>query len=315
MLEQNFYLKRLLELKNNFSVKIISGVRGVGKTTLLKAFAKNLRSEGVAEDEIIFLDCAADERFKNFQTLYEFVEARTLEAERFFLLIDEVDGVEESEKAINALFVGTLGADKNILPKLLRGMTYEIMFDFIGKNSLRQAGLFHTLMKILAQNVCGTISLIELIDRLNCKAVTLKSYLNCSAGLFQRIPRFDIKEAEFIKSGEKIYCIDNGLLCALAEVDEKFLPENAVYVELLRRGFSVSNGKFGVMNINFVAKRGDEKIFIQVLPPDNSISVRKITRPLRALPADAEKILITPNPEKNFGGIKNVTLHDFLLNV
>lgn len=375
MLEQNFYLKRLLELKNNFSVKIISGVRGVGKTTLLKAFAENLRSEGVAEEEIIFLDCAADERFKNFQTLYEFVETRTLEAERFFLLIDEADSVDESEKAINALFVGapaeiyvtassemfiekisallpdncdvlkiyplsfteytknfseaealsnylhfggmpgTLGANKNFLSKLLRGMTYEIMFDFVGKNSLRQAGLFHTLMKILAQNVCGTISLIELIDRLNCKAVTLKSYLNCSAGLFQRIPRFDIKEAEFIKGGEKIYCIDNGLLCALAEVDEKFLPENAVYVELLRRGFSVSNGKFGVMNINFVAKRGDEKIFIQVLPPDNSISVRKITRPLRALPADAEKILITPNPEKNFGGIKNITLHDFLLNV
>ena len=50
------------------------------------------------------------------------------------MLIDEVDGVEESEKAINALFVGTLGADKNILPKLLRGMTYEIMFDFVGKN-------------------------------------------------------------------------------------------------------------------------------------------------------------------------------------
>ena len=58
-----------------------------------------------------------------------------------------------------------------------------------------------------------------------------------------------------------------------------------------------------------------EKIFIQVLPPDGTISVRRITRPLRALLSDAEKLLIMLNPEKNFGDVKNITLHDFLLNV
>ena len=88
--------------------------------------------------------------------------------------------------------------------------------------------------------------------------------------------------------------------------------ENAVYVELLRRGFKVNSGKFGAMNISFVAERDDKKIFIQVLPT-SGVSVRKCTRPLRALPEDAEKLLITLKREKNFGKIRNITLQDFLL--
>ena len=373
-MEQNFYLKKLLELKNNFSVKIISGVRGVGKTTLLKSFAEKLRSEGVAEDEIIFIDCAAEKRIRNFQTFYESVETRTFELEKFFLLVDDIDYVAECEKAINALFVGapaeiyvtassemlaekisallpencdvlkiyplsfaecagkissedilenylhfgglseSLGADEKFLPKLLRGMTYEIMFDLIEKNSLQRAEIFRLLMKKFAQNVGKTISLNKLLSELDCSINTFRNYLSCGSVLFKRIPRLDIKAEKFLTFGEKFYCVDNGILCALAEVDETILIENAVYVELLRRGFKVSNGKFGMMNISFVAERGGEKIFIQVLPT-SGVSVRRATRPLRALPDNAKKFLITLKREKNFGDIKNITLRDFLLNL
>ena len=54
-------------------------------------------------------------------------------------------------------------------------------------------------------------------------------------------------------------------------------------MELVQRDFSVSVGKFGVMTINFVAERGDETL------------------------------LISMKPVKTFGGVKNITLHDFLL--
>ena len=377
-MEQNFYLEKLLELKNNFSVKIISGIRGVGKTTLLKTFAEKLRSEGVAEEEIIFIDCTTDERLRNFQTLYEFVERQTFELEKFFLLVDEIDRVAECEKAINALFVGlpaeiyvtvsseafvekicallsdncdvlkiyplsfgeyakhfpaedalqnylrfgglptTLDANEKILPAIMRGAVYEIMFELVAKNALQRAEVFEALMKIIAQNVGKITSLNQLFEPLkniNCSINTFRNYLNCGAGLFKKIPRFDIKAGSFFCIGEKFYCVDNGILRTLApKVDENILIENAVYVELLRRGYSISSGQFGTMNITFIAERDGKKIFIQILPT-SGISVRRITRPLRALPAEVEKVLITLKREKNFGDVNNITLRDFLLSV
>ena len=377
-MEENFYLEKLLKLKNNFSVKIISGVRGVGKTTLLKNFAEKLRAEGVAEDEIIFVDCATEERPKNFQTFYEFVAAQTFEREKFFLLVDDFDRVAEGEKAINALFAGapaeiyvtvsteafvekisallpencdvlkiyppafseyvkfssaedslenylhfgglpaTLGADEKILPTLLRGLTYEIMFDLLEKNSLQRAELFRLLLEALAQDAGKLTSMTRLANRLinfSSSIYTFKNYLSCGASLFQKIPRFDIKAGKFLTNcAQKFYCVDNGILSALAQkVDKTILMENAVCVELWRRDYLVSSGEFGAMNVTFVAERDGKKIFIQVLPT-SGVSVRKATRPLRALPADAEKFLITLKREKTFGDVPAITLREFLSN-
>lgn len=371
-MEQNFYLERLRELQNNFSVKVIVGIRGAGKSTLLKTFAEQLKSEGVAAEEIIFIDCEENPRLKNFQQLYELVAERTGDLEKFFLLIDDIDRVDECEKTINALFVSapaeiyltgsnetlaekisallpencdvikmyppafaacvenfptesdalkrylkfgglpvTFGADENILPKLLRSVAYEILYDIAEKNSLSDLGYLRRLTKFFAGNAGKTFMFKDIVENNPPK---FRNFLDAliMAGLFRKITRFDIKANEFIKGGEKFYCADNGILAAFAEVDETTLIKNAVCNELLRRGFAVNSGKFGAMNINFVATRGNEKIFIQVLPPN--VSIRKCTRPLRALPEDAEKLLISLTPVKSFGGVKSITLRNFLLN-
>lgn len=369
-------MEKLLKLKNNFSVKIISGVRGVGKTSLLKNFAEHLRAESVAEDEIIFVDCSAEDRPKDFQAFYEFVEAQTFEREKFFLLVDDFDRVAEGEKAINALFVSSpaeiyltvsseafaekisallpencdalkiyplsfveyvkfssaedalkiylhfgglpaaLGADEKFLPKLLRGLTYEIMFDLLEKNSLQRAELFRLLMETLAQNAGKPTTMTSMANRLikfSTALSTFKNYFACGASLFRKIPRFDIKTEKFLPGAEKFYCVDNGILFALnPKADENILIDNAVCVELWRRGCSVSSGKFGAMNITFVAERDGEKFFVQVLPT-SGLSAQRATRPLRALPADAKKVLITLKREKKFDGVTNITLRDFLL--
>lgn len=369
-MKQNRYSDKLLGLKENFSVKIISGVRGAGKTTLLKNFAETLKAQG---EEIIFIDCEENPQLKTFQQLYEFVDAETAELNKFFLLIDEIDRVDEWEKAINALFAGApaeiyvtgssdslaekisvllpdncdvlkmyplsfaeyekispsedalqnylhvggmpaaLDADKN-----LRGLAYELLFDIAEKNYLSDCGLLRTLVKYLARNVGDTVNVVNYFRGLgenNPRKV--RNYLNVvlDSGLFKKLPRLDVKTNNFMTGGEKFYCVDNGILSALAEVDEATLMENAVCNELVRRDFEICNGKCGTMNINFVATKGDRKIYIQVLPPDNSVTVRRITRPLRALPDDAEKLLITFKPVKEFGGVKSITLQEFLLNV
>lgn len=373
---ENFYPERLLELKNNFSVKIIVGSRGVGKTTLLEDFTERLRSEDVPAEEIIFVDCAANSSLRNFQTLYDFVVSKTSEFEKFFLLLDDIDCVVDCEKAINALFVGTpaeiyvtcssgrlvekisvllpnncdvlrmyppsfteyaknfsaseeslqnylqfggllrnFDIDKKILPALLRGMTYEIMFDLVEKNSLQRAELFRLLMKTLAQNVGKVISQKKISGKLDWWGKPLRTYLSCGDDLFKGISRFDIKSGSFLVGGEKFYCVDNGILSTFApETSKSTLIENAVCIELLRRGYKLSCGKFGMMNVSFVAERDGRKSFIQVMPVDGSISARRCSRPLRAIKDDAEKIFITLKPEKISGDITNITLRDFLLN-
>lgn len=376
------YLEKLLRLKNNFSVKIITGILGAGKTTLLKDFAENLKASGVADNEIIFFDCAADERPNNFQQLYNLVIKRTATLEKFFLLIDDIDRVTESEKAINALFVGapaeiyvtvssdafaekisallpencdvlkiyppsfaeymkifpedtanalqrylrfgnlyiTRGADEKFLPIILRGLTYEIFFNVAAKNSLQKADVFAQIIKLIAQNIGKKINLTELLkilqaDNRSFHRNSLKNYLSFIDEFFIKVPRLDIKTGKIFSHCDEIFCADNGLLNALRNFigDDTPLIENAVCIELLRRGFKVSRGVFGEMNVSFVAERNDEKIFVQVLPTDGSITPRRITRPFRAMPDDIEKILISMEPVKATGA-KNITLQDFLIN-
>ena len=371
-MEQNFYTDKLFGLKENFSVKIISGLRGVGKTTLLKNFAASLQAEG---EEIIFIDCEENPQLKTFQQLYEFVDAKTADLEKFYLLIDEIDRVDEWEKAINALFVGApaeiyvtgssqklaekisellpencdvlkmfpmsfadyekiypsknalenylhfgampavLDADKNFAPKILRGLAYEIIFDLVEKNPVSDASLFRMLIKFLASNVGNSVSVIEFFKSIGeYNFYRTKNFMSVvlDSGLFVKVPRFNIKANNYLVGGEKYYCADNGILSGLAQVDEKIFMENTVCNELLRRGFAVSTDRFGTMHINFRATKDDKKIFIQVLPPDGSISARKITRPLRALPDDCEKILISKERIKNPGGVQCITLKEFL---
>ena len=365
-MNQNFYLKRLLELKDNFSVKVIAGACGVGKSTLLKAFAEHLSAEGVDHAEIIHITCAADGRLKSYRDLYGLVAERTADLERFFLLVDDVDRVAESEKTINALFAGepaeiyvttssgvlvekisallpdncdvlkiypppfdgteddlqrylrfgslpvTSGVDENILPRILRGAAYEMLFDIAEKNPAVDAGLIRVAASFLAQSVGKPVNFKGAGEN-NLRKLKLSLHAVTDSGLFVKVPRLDVKSGNVLGGGDKFYCVDNGILRALAPtIDEAATIENAVCVELLRRGFEVFSGKCGAMNITFAATRGNGTIFIQVF---SDMSVRRATRPLRALPDDAETLLIARNLVKSFGDVKAVTLRDFLLNV
>lgn len=373
------YLNQLLQLKNNFSVKIISGMNS---SVLLKKFAETLQAEGVASEEIIFIDCAAEVRLKNFDQLYNLVAERTAELEKFFLLVNEIDRVADWEKTINALFVGepaeiyvtgssyslaekisallpencdvlkiyppsfaeyaknfqtddsatTLqnflhygslplasGATEKFLPIILRGSVYEIMFNMLTKNYLRNAEFFRKTVELLAENVGTATNLNRLSEILisqnhTANFKTYMSYFELCEGLFVKIPRLDIKLGKIAVVPYKFYCVDNGLLHALinfAAIDETTLIENAVCIELLRRGYNVSFGRFGKMSVNFVAERGDKKIFVQVLPMDGSITPRRITRPLRAIDG-GDKLLISMNREKISDGVQNLTVQEFL---
>lgn len=349
---------------------------------MLKSFAETLQAEGVASEEIIFIDCAAEVRLKSFEQLYNLVAERTAELEKFFLLVNDIDRVADWEKTINALFVGapaeiyvagssyslaekisallpencdvlkifppsfaeyaknfpaeaaattlqnflrygslpvTIGMPEKFLPIILRGIVYEIMFNMLTKNVLSNAELFRKAIELLAENVGTAMNFNRLADNLtnrghSTNVTTAASYFELCEGLFVKIPRFDIKLDRLTVRAYKFYCVDNGVLCALrdfAAIDETTLIENAVCIELLRRGCNVSFGKFGAMDVTFVAERGDKKIFVQVLPTDGRITLKRITRPLRAIDG-GNKLLISMNHEEIPDGVQNLTVQEFL---
>ena len=107
MLDNAMYLEKLINFKDNFSIKIITGMRGIGKTTLLLMFADTLKNSGVPSEEIIYINFEENEEITDFQKLYEFVNEKIIYMEQAYLLLDEIQRVKGWEKAINAFFVGS----------------------------------------------------------------------------------------------------------------------------------------------------------------------------------------------------------------
>ena len=107
VLNNELYLEKLIKFKDNFAVKVITGMRGVGKTTLLSMFADTLKNSGVPSEEIIYINFEENEEINDFQKLYEFVNEKIAYLEQAYLLLDEIQHVKGWEKAINAFFVGS----------------------------------------------------------------------------------------------------------------------------------------------------------------------------------------------------------------
>lgn len=100
------YLNVLLNLRRNFSVKLITGFRGTGKLELLQMFADHLKSEGIVDEQIIFINFETTEDYSDFQKLYSIVNKKIEGIDYAYLIFYGIHRVKGWEKAINAFFLG-----------------------------------------------------------------------------------------------------------------------------------------------------------------------------------------------------------------
>jgi len=109
--------------------------------------------------------------------------------------------------------------------------------------------------------------------------------------------------------------IRNGLI-GFRNDDYGFTLENVVFLELLRRGYEVSIGKLGSLEVDFVATKPDKIVYYQVTASmlDSNVQRREL-EPLRRIKDNHEKVVLSMDktPVSDFGGIRNVNLLDFLL--
>ena len=107
MIKRNLYINAILPFINQPQIKVITGIRRSGKSSLLRLLEEEFKNRGVEENCILFINL---ESFKNkhltqASTLYEFVESKITSKNKYYLLLDEIQEVNEWEKAINSFTV------------------------------------------------------------------------------------------------------------------------------------------------------------------------------------------------------------------
>ena len=106
MIQRQDYLNKLIELKDKDFIKIITGIRRCGKSTLLELFIDYLKNNGIEENQIIHLNLEnPDFNFENYKELYDYIKSRLNKDKKNYVFIDEVQNVDKFQKAVDGLYI------------------------------------------------------------------------------------------------------------------------------------------------------------------------------------------------------------------
>ena len=158
-------------------------------------------------------------------------------------------------------------------------------------------------------------------SRKNVAGKTVDKYISMlrSAFIFFSVGRYDVKGKQLLKTLGKNYIIDMGfrnMLLGYRDADRGHIIENIVFLELIRRDYRVYIGKVGETEIDFVAEKPNDKLYIQVTESMQSPETRdRELKPLRMIPDNYEKIVLSMdrNYINSYDGLKSLNLIDWLL--
>ena len=389
------YLERLRNLRHKKLIKIITGIRRCGKSTVLEMFRDELLSEGVKKERIIFINFEDFEyrALRNSDSLYSFIKER-LTSEMNYIFLDEIQRVENFPDVVDSLYIKKnvdlylTGSNSSLLSSeiatLISGRYVEIKMlplsfkEFVKATNQTanlssayrqyvQTSSFPYVIELLKtpqeinsylEGVYNTILVKDIVDRkritdtlilksvtqflfdnigleLSSKKIadtltsnsrksdskTIEKYVSALEESFivYRADRYNIKGKEYLKSLEKYYAADVGLrnfMLGKKAMDVGHILENIVYLELLRRGYSVYVGKIDAFEVDFVAQNQNGNTYIQVAAGvrDSSTLEREL-KPLKMIKDNYVKMILTldDDPESDHDGIIRKNAQEWLM--
>ena len=208
-----------------------------------------------------------------------------------------------------------------------------VLRDILQRNNGADQSMLQKIMLFLCSNI-GSIASPNSIGNVlsnegdiqagkskNIAGKTVDKYIAMlrNAFVFFSVGRYDVKGKQLLKTLGKNYIIDMGfrnMLLGYRDADRGHIIENIVFLELLRRDYRVYIGKVGETEVDFVAEKPSDKLYIQVTESMQAPETReRELRPLRMIPDNYEKIVLSM--DRNFincyDGIKSLNLIDWLL--
>ena len=389
------YLERLRNLKHKKLIKILTGIRRCGKSTVLEMFKNELLKSGVEENQIIFINFEDYENksLRNPDVLYNHIK-KLLTSKMNYIFLDEIQRVENFPEVVDSLYIKDnvdlylTGSNSSLLSSeiatLISGRYVEIkMQPFSFAEFVMATGQSENLSKAYRQyietssfpyvlellqtpqeinsyleGIYNTILVKDIIDRkkiadtnvlksvtqfifdnigleLSSKRIadtltsngrksdpkTIEKYVSSleESFIIHKVSRYNIKGKEYLKSLEKYYVSDIGLrnfMLGKKAMDVGHILENIIYLELLRRGYSVYAGKIDDMEIDFVAQNQQGNFYIQVVASvRDENTLKRELRSLQAIKDNYPKILLTldDDPECDYEGITRKNALDWLV--
>ena len=208
-----------------------------------------------------------------------------------------------------------------------------VLRDILQRNSGADQAMLQKIMLFLCSNI-GSITSPNSIGTVlsnegdihtgkqkSIAGKTVDKYISMlhNAFVFFSVGRYDVKGKQLLKTLGKNYIIDMGfrnMLLGYRDADRGHIIENIVFLELLRRDYRVYIGKVGETEVDFVAEKPNDKIYIQVTESMQSPETReRELRPLRLIPDNYEKIVLSMDRSfiHSYDGIKSENLIDWLL--
>lgn len=203
-----------------------------------------------------------------------------------------------------------------------------------GQKQITDPALLRKIILFLADNIGSSISVSSIGRTLANEGLledgrrkgapsahTVQAYVDAllESYFFYEIKRFDIKGREYLRTLGKFYIVDIGLrsyLLGFRNQDSGHALENVVYFELLRRGYDVAIGKVDNAEVDFIATKADDKLYVQVTESMAGETVRnRELAPLQKIPDNYEKIVLSLDSglDASYEGIKSIGLIDWLL--